>query len=801
MKSVIHGARRRGFSLLLAGLLLLSCLPLTAYSEEAGDMEEAEETEETARPDSPGGVGETTVENAAEGIDEGIEDAAEGDNFPGAFDGTESTGEITTYAGGIDGYALGNPGGVDRDGDTVYTWEGLLDWLRDHVRSGGTAVFGDDITISSWNGYLPYDLPDGDVLTLETGAYSLIVECSLYVQANYLVIGDGTQNAVVELRDGGSLDYNKTLSIVATGPGGCALSVRDGGALYGYEYNLFLKAEGEGGVALRMDTPLTDSASHFLNIEATGAGSKGIVSTEPVELQFCIVKGGAASVDAPSVILDTCVVSPDPENVSSRINRKITDYYAVHVVDQMPVGTDTDAYRQLGFARLEAEGVAPVINQAIYCELTPRGVDTSAPGSREFALAPVWPWSEFDVLTGAYPMRMTVSFYNAAQIPHFSKYEYDTFYTTPIIQTLTLWYEYTGDMDDLTLWRSDDEGKSWYEYQDANMQYIDSYIILNFIEGESLTDPAILLFETKDYGDSMGLRISWDQNVVPVDGDRNGGDRSPGGEVPLPTDPPPKGTTPGLAGSNGSSGSNSSSSSNGSGGNQLNPWFPQSGDTPDEPGIRQTNAEAVPAPEPVLSAIAEPVHQLPEQYTTVLTGAQFSALIKADTPHLLLMGEDGLRLWFPRSEALALGAVDSFAMRLYMLASDRISVGFWFSGAAFTGAFDEPFVVGVPWERGEASADDEAGAAVPCTYSEADGFLLLTLHKPGIYTITAVGGAAVTVAAPVADEPASTAVPLPEPGNAGGSVLPATFAGIGALGGAGAFAGFKLHKRRVKRPV
>jgi len=724
------------------------------------------------------------------------------------------------------GYSLG------RSGDVVYTWEGLDEWIDEHWESGGTVDFGCDITIPE--GEFIYLYTWGKTL-VRTGEFGLIVQGRLTI-CNGSFTGNGAPAPVIEVLPGGELyvkiDERSTDAITATGDGGRAISVREGAALrFALNAALTLCAEGENSVALESEIPLDLS---YMFIKASGAGSVGIVCTEPVSLYLCKISGGDASVRALRVDLDTSIATPAPENAVSELNRKITRLSGAEY--NLAVGGYVDFHSGAVariFATLDADGAEEPDEVVLWARLKDFEIDFSVTGTYFIDLELTWPYSEFDLITEQCPLRLTLNLNDSTQKPFYADSSYNSRQ-----RKYFLYYNYTGNMDKLTLWRSDDDGDIWYIYEDAELTYDGESIVIALTEDE-LINGVTLVFETEDYGDS-DVRTFYLYNgklSQKRGGDRTGGDRGqntppetdPGGNTPTdpptdpgggtPTDPPtdPGGGTPTDPPTDpGSStptdppvtgGTTDRSSDGNSGGGSTQ----REGDRTNTTAVNITSAPAAAQTETPPPLTPVPAAVRPAEYSdawrVTLSGERLAVMVENNPEYVpFLRGE--LRALLPAFylKSLRLNPADVFTVTLYQPDESSFAVSFAVNGAELTDRFDETFLVSLPWDGGPVSCASNGGEAIDASLD--GGRVEFALHYTGTYVLTERAIAAISImrdfeAALTEDEitPGSDPFAAPQtqakPWSDGWA--PVTAVGFIGLAGAGAFFGF-TRKKAVKRP-
>ncbi|MCL2826257.1 MAG: hypothetical protein FWD72_02495 [Eggerthellaceae bacterium] len=441
--------------------------------------------------------------------------------------------------------------------DEVGTAAEFIQWKNDHFLTGGSVVFTDTITLTAADlgasGYVTIDCQpvDGQIL-IDTASYGLITEVPLVIGANTQVTGSGTPLPVIHVLNGGELwlrpdvDFS-TSSVTATGDGGMAVSLDDG-AFFSCLPGSSVCANGADGVALYaagdcVNDPYDQGIGFNGGVfEATGTGGRAIVSGAAVNLFLCEVRADAAAVEAPAVVLDTCgEVSPSiagatvirrtfvPDNISPYPNKLIMGDSATLTDLATPsVYTGVALYGYLVGDGLEDRYVSCTATFDI------SQVDIDTPGIYPMPLIIPAPYCFAVIGQDLTGFKTEVV---DARVPSFVG-STQSWFGSEMLE-----YYFTGDPDELVLWRSDDLGVTWYPYwrgtddPDANDNlevvamgtslYLTVYDMANEMPGEVL-----LVFEVPSLGvDSKTLTVNYAEGEVTeggTSGDRTGTDRNTG---------------------------------------------------------------------------------------------------------------------------------------------------------------------------------------------------------------------------------------------------------------------------------
>lgn len=668
------------------------------------------------------------------------------------------------------GNSLTSVFGLELDENVVYSLDDLKEWITGHWVSGGTVEFGCDITIPENESALLACTRSKALIN--TGEFGLIVQGSLEI-SDIAIIGSGTSRPVIEVMPGGELHIEASTqsreAITSTEDNGRVIYIHEGGK-YSSALNstLNLRTEGSNSVALESEMPLDLS---YVFIEASGSGSVGIVCTQPVSLYLCKISGEGSSVQAPRVNIDTSIVMPAPNNIATEINRKITKL--TNAEYKGPIGENSGLIfggRTRIFATLDADGAEEPDEVILWSILQEFEIDYNQPGIHYIDLKPEWPYSDFDLISEQCPLQFAVYLNDYSQKPFFIDAGYNSRQRRYLLN-----YKYTGDMDKLTLWRSDDNGDAGYIYDDADMTFDGENIVIALTEAE-LMNKVSLVFETEDYGDSEVLCFYTINGNLVSDrgGDRNGGDRgkntlpkdsdgetsttNPGDEA---NDPPPTvpddgtPTNPGADPTEPGGGTPESGDDTGDpppadpgNGTQENTDGRSGGDGDtsttnrdniDKQIISDISASAdaeVPVPSqaaPILTA-KRPGEYSDERSITV-SGERLAVMIEAN-PESVSFTRDELCASIPAAylKSLSLNPADTFSVTLYRPDERSFAVSFAVNKVELTGVFDEPFIISLPWSGGPVSCSLADGEAADATLD--DGTASFALYKTGTYILT-----------------------------------------------------------------
>lgn len=213
--------------------------------------------------------------------------------------------------------------------ETVSTVEELSDWLHRLDGSGGEVTLGDTITIEE--SIFAYEDQSGAV-RINTGRFGVIYDGGNIDVLGLELIGEGVDVPVLEIKSMDiyygwmpAPDWNLCVSgldvtaVGRNGLGGVAVQIdadsKTRTSTAGYESRGRIHSYGDGavGVLIKTDNALK---TYFLDIDVEGDNAHAVSALNGANLFGCklTAQGEGASVIAGSqIVLDTCVLSPEPE--------------------------------------------------------------------------------------------------------------------------------------------------------------------------------------------------------------------------------------------------------------------------------------------------------------------------------------------------------------------------------------------------------------------------------------------------------------------------------------------------------
>ena len=434
--------------------------------------------------------------------------------------------------------------------DTVFSEQELQNWLSANKDAGGIVLLGDTITITSSLLVQNYSA----TVTIDTERFGLVFDGGyLFFLGDALIIGEGMDVPVVDAKDLGRLwigDWSnslRTLNITATGrngAGGVALRISSSGSgsfdltdIFEFDTGL-IKSFGAGAVGLELTKPFS---AYCFNISVEGEASAAVSASNGALLSFCKLTArgeGATAAQGNNIVLDTCIVTPEPSG------EDIRNYTRTLSTAYLPF-KQGGAFRNLSFdltrtyAPLEgnADGSSITGIPVNWDEDIWMGIDldtigkTIVPGSFVFVdwttgeeLAS-WYASFLPLITKSCGLQIIVDVRDP-DVPCISDVWFNDDEDTVVLK---LWETDAWTTDQCILWRSDDDGETWYNDTYSTDVVFDGFSVNYPIS--SITEKGCLVqVEVPGVGESNIKRLSLfeGQPFGNHGGDRTGVDRKIG---------------------------------------------------------------------------------------------------------------------------------------------------------------------------------------------------------------------------------------------------------------------------------
>ena len=431
--------------------------------------------------------------------------------------------------------------------DIVTTEEELTLWCEEHDGIGGTVYLGADITIEYGisGGY------NGGFIVIDTGKYGITYDGGVIFLTYFEIIGEGVDTPVVTVKDIGYMrfgNWNNILiatDITATGrdgQGGVALrlasGIEDRGALFSInmvsnEYK-YIKSFGEGAVGILADIPLE---LYCFSVEVSGTGATAISAPNGTVMYYSRLSasGAAASLTYNSgTTLDTCIASPTSLG-ATMINRRISDVSGRRFYLPIPQGSPWDwmwltSYYTFWLSGDDGSEVKIDFLLVEWDEDAILAIDTDEPGFYTVQGQLPYVYNGFG-LTDEFPLSLTIEVRDPA-IPCIGAVTIID-YGDEYMAVLDLWNEYDPAEGGFILWRSDDEGQTWYDFTDSPALEWPTFSknVVQF-HYDDITNSIMFCLEVPGIGESNVLTLYEKDGISYGNqgGDRTGTDRPGGGE-------------------------------------------------------------------------------------------------------------------------------------------------------------------------------------------------------------------------------------------------------------------------------
>ncbi|MGL6201122.1 MAG: hypothetical protein ACRC3H_19555 [Lachnospiraceae bacterium] len=417
--------------------------------------------------------------------------------------------------------------------DIVYSLDELSDWWDAHLDTGGRVYLGDNITVSSFLSN-SYTNPE---LVIDTGKYGLIFDGACIFGDNLSIIGEGIENPVVDVYDVGGFYFNwinaiHSLQVTAYGRdsiGGIAVRISqddpDPVNLLYVDMEGSIQSYGKGAIGVYLAVPLD---VYCLNVSVEGAESTAIYSAQGANLYYCKLNAqgnGAASVTGNvKITLNACTANPQADNVTT-IDYSIVDTIGRSLYYPVKQYSDYVEYHDYAYTFLLSRSDAQLsYSETLYVSWLPdpNDIDTQTLG-RTVLSGTLSPAFQGLGLESQFPLELVVEIRDPA-IPCISNLR---FYekVSSVYAILSFWDTYDPNDENVILWRSDDNGQTWYDFTDSPDLEWDGYDLIYYY-GE-ITGTILLQLEVIGVGESNVAALrSTDYGVGgETGGDRTGTDR------------------------------------------------------------------------------------------------------------------------------------------------------------------------------------------------------------------------------------------------------------------------------------
>lgn len=420
--------------------------------------------------------------------------------------------------------------------DVVYNETELADWVEQHNETGGLVRLGDVVTITS---SIYAEAP----ITIDTGAFGLVFDGDMVSgNKNLQIIGEGVDVPVVNVfyidlfffMPQGWNERIISLNITATGKdgiGGTALMVSCGMDhpinLCEIRYQGYIRSYGKGAVGIKFTQNVE---AYCFQVAVSGENSQAVSAPNGATLYYCRLSAeGSDGVVAkdPAIVLDTCVALPEPENI-----RNLKRSLEAEAINQLYLPIEQHETITMFDIFPFTEVKLPLSGGNGY-----EGVHCALPVK----------WNE-DILDNIDTSKLGRNYVPGRLPPPFQGLGLDNINLTlivevrdpvkPCIQSISpnkdgdrtyfyfeFWDYYDRSDGKIILWRSDDEGKTWWDATWSEDIVWDGWSMDFYYQ--SLAQPVWFVIELVGVGDSNTVTISEKDGFVSggTGGDRTGTDR------------------------------------------------------------------------------------------------------------------------------------------------------------------------------------------------------------------------------------------------------------------------------------
>lgn len=456
---------------------------------------------------------------------------------------------------GLSAPAMGLGDNSETGENTVYTEKELEVWCQNHSKTGGTVFLGCNITISDGIGIYNNE---NSPITIDTGEFGLFFDGAgaSISGSSYNITGQGVKTPVVTLKNINSVPFymsnwnaqifERTIIAVgdSSGAGGVALNVLRGDDKAFNAFSLgdsigLIRSSGTGAIGLLLGEAMD---VYCLNIQVDGEGSVAVDAPTDTNLYYCRLsaKGADAVCMTEGVILDSCLAKPEPQN-GGVINRQILSVSGQWLY--VPVRQDSYfipwSLPSILTCLMSGDDVFPPTIAPLSVEWDwddIDAVDTAKPGFYDINGALAVAFSGLG-LEKDFPLVLLVEVRDTA-LPCIWQVYFVKPTDRPAYAELYFWDRYDPDADGVILWRSDDEGESWYSAGGGEDIVWDGNKVYYYFG--DLTHPVMFCLEMPDIGFSNIVTIYRTDGASfgATGGDRTGVDRLIGRKKTVDDDPP-----------------------------------------------------------------------------------------------------------------------------------------------------------------------------------------------------------------------------------------------------------------------
>ncbi len=448
--------------------------------------------------------------------------------------------------------------------DVVYTLAELEAWYLSHLETGGTVHLGQVITIDRWvNRYRESE--QQQPIVIDTGEYGFIFDGDYIHIGDYEVIGEGVLVPVIECRKVGvtalrpqGTCWNNFLNgvrITALGHREADGSLTGGTALYvpmatvessswGYEDEGHIRSYGTNAIGLKLGAV---SNAICFNIEVEGENSTAIWGENGVNAYCCKLSangvGAETIVAGGGIVMDTCQASSVPAGAEV-VKREIVGIKSDRLylpVEQGSAIRDSENYMMVvkyGYTfALRAIGAADIREEmltVVWDDTAMKAIDTNVIGQTVITGNLNPPLQGLGLETH-FPIELIIDVREKGFLSidglFFSKDE-------EVGDSVT--FVFSGvreeENDDFILWRSDDNGQTWYDFSDSeaiswDCEWEDAgderqYGYIDFLYREINNPICFQLEQNGKRGSNIIYLYTYDGKVYSGSGgDRDGSDR------------------------------------------------------------------------------------------------------------------------------------------------------------------------------------------------------------------------------------------------------------------------------------
>lgn len=424
--------------------------------------------------------------------------------------------------------------------DVVQTEEELKNWCVINKDVGGKVLLGKNITL---NNSIYIQGGSGKII-IDTNEYGLTFNGGAILGNNFSIVGQGVNTPIIDVYDTGGWNSHFTdvlhaINVKAVGDidgnGGTAvrISATDSSPinLTNLEVQGSIISLGKNAIGIEMAVA---NDLYCMNVKTVGENSTAVYSTNPININYSKLNAEGENSTAVSgnkkTALYSCAVNPKVSDLT-HINYKINDLIGPFLY--YPVKQNSNDFNLFDymytFNLVSEDGTSSFEETfSINWEEDPYNIPNDTIGQTNIKCSLMPPFEGLGLLDD-YSLEMIIDIRNP-NLPCISNMEFFDRNDSRRVD-LEFWHAYDPSDENVILWRSDDEGKTWYDFTDSTDLKWDENV-LSFYYGEIKSTVILQLEVLGNQGDpgvgesNLAILRSYNGEVGGnIGGDRTGTDR------------------------------------------------------------------------------------------------------------------------------------------------------------------------------------------------------------------------------------------------------------------------------------